>query len=164
MDDNFSKIPPDERLRYIKDICSVYTELLKYPPFEFIFKATARPDYSLIGREMTSFLRNLLLHFPYYRNWSEIGFDKSVITTFEKSGTIDKFLSKEHSKDIKYRFWDSSTKKMTYVQLHLDSKYRDGEFIMLNSIISEGEGVKFLCIFMKDVLMTQVDNVSKISE
>lgn len=68
-DDKFWQEEAGLRLAKIKDICSVYTELLKYPPLEYVLANAKRPHYALIGRDFTSFLRNLLLHFPYFKNW-----------------------------------------------------------------------------------------------
>jgi hypothetical protein len=164
IDDEFLKKHAGYRLRGIKDICTVYTELLKYPPLADVFVTETRQNYSLIGKEFILFLRNVLLHFPYFEKWSEIGFDQSLITTFERTGSIDKFLSKNHPGNLKYRFWNADVKKMTYVQVHLDTKYNEGEFVKLADIISERDGIKFLCIFMKDILMTQVEYVEKVNK
>lgn len=154
---------PSMRLTKIKDICSVYTEMLKYPPLKHILANATHPHYMLVGKDFVTFLRNLLLHFPYFKTWSEIRFDKTLITTFETTGSIDKFLSKTHPEDIKYRFWDSKAKKMTYVEVHLNTKYANNECVQLNDIISEKSGVRFLCIFMKGILMTQIESISDAS-
>lgn len=50
---------------------------------------------------------------------------------------------------------------MIYIEVRLNTKYAEEEFVRLNDIISEKDGVKFLCIFMKDVLMTQIENIGK---
>jgi len=161
MNENFRRKRPSTRLTKIKELCSVYSELIKYAPLEFVLENTQRPHFTLIGKEFINFLRNLLLHFPYYETWNQIGFDKALITTLEASGSIDKFLSREHPEDLKYRFWEPSKKRMTYIEVHLKTAYSNGEFIWLEEMVTEKDGVRFLAIFMKEVLMTQVESISK---
>lgn len=161
MSDHFWRKSPPYRLLKIKDMCAVYVELIKYPPINHALSSATRPHYKLVGKEFTAFLRNLLLHFPFFNKWSDIGFDKSFITTFESTGSIDRFLSRNHPEHVKFRFWESSKKQMTYVHINLGTKYSDGEYVWLRNIVPEREGVKFLCVFMRDVIMTQATNVNE---
>jgi hypothetical protein len=108
-----------------------------------------------------NFLRNILLHFPYFDSWEQVGFDKALITSLESSGTIDKFLELEHREDLKYRFWESDKKRMTYIKVNLNTGYSKGEFVWLKEIIPEKNGIKFLAIFMHGVLMTQVESIGR---
>lgn len=161
MSDSFWRKRPSTRLARVKDLCSVYSELIKYAPLQFILEHEERPHFKLIGKEFMNFLRNLLLHFPYFESWKQIGFDKALITTLESSGSIDKFLARKHPEDIKYRFWEPGKERMTYIQVHLDTAYSKGDFVWLEEMVPEKNGVKFLAIFMKQVLMTQVESISK---
>lgn len=161
MHENFRKKRPSTRLAKVKDLCSIYSELIKYAPLEFLLENAERPNYKLIGKELINFLRNLLLHFPYYESWSQIGFDKALITTMEASGSIDKFLTRKHPEELKYRFWEPAKKRMTYIEVHLNTAYSEGKFVWLEEMVSERDGVRFLAIFMKDVLMTQVETLQR---
>lgn len=164
MNDNFRRRRPATRLAMIKDLCSVYSELIKYAPLEYILENAVRPHFKLIGKELVNFLRNLLLHFPYFESWQQIGFDKELITTLKASGSIDKFLTRVHPEELKYRFWEPAKKRMTYIEVHLNTAYSKGEFVWLEEMVPEKDGVKFLAIFMKDVLMTQVETLQKIDK
>lgn len=148
------------RFSVIKDICAVYTELIKYKPFENVFNHASRPNFILVGKDLVLFLRNLLLHFPYFRDWQSVIFDKSIVTAFEPTGSIHRFLTREHPEDIKYRLWDANTRTMTYLEINLNTNYSIGKSIKLNDLLSEKDGVTFICVYMKNVLMTQVEYIN----
>ena len=68
MNENFMRKRPATRLAIVKDLCSVYSELIKYAPLEFVLENAERPHFKLMGKELINFLRNLLLHFPYFES------------------------------------------------------------------------------------------------
>lgn len=161
MVDSFWRKRPASRLHTIKDIFSVYTELIQYAPLKFLLENNPRPHYQTIGKDLMKFIRNVLFHFPFYTKWSDIVFTKSLILTFGTSNSsIDKFLSRSQTEEIKYRFWEEKIKKMTYIVVNIPDSYQSGGTVYLKDIVSEKDGVKFCLIFMRDVLMTQVESIS----
>ena len=156
---------PEYRFYKIREIFSVYKELLGYEPIQYYIKyvkSGGRPHLEgLIVDDFFSFVRNVLLHFPVFDNWSDVYVSKDL-ATWNKSGTIHKFLLKssqikiDDSGIIRYRIWEKSKKLMTYIQIHLPEEYVDGILIYLKDIISEKDGIKLCISFMKEVLDTQV--------
>ena len=160
MSESFWHRKPTARLYVIKDAFSIYSELLQYEPLKLILKNNLRPDYQTVGKDLMKFIRNILLHFPFYTEWSDVIFNKSLILTFDTSNSsIDKFLS--GSKELKYRFWDAKVKKMTYIVIDVPDKYQAGDSIYLKDVVSEKDGVKFCLIFMHSVLMSQVESIKR---
>ena len=160
MVESFWHRKPTTRLYIIKDIFSIYNELIQYEPLRFALVSNPRPNYLTVGKELMKFVRNLLLHFPFFTKWSEIVFSKSLILTFDNTNSsIHKFLSKSYSDKIKYRFWEESIKQMTYVTISLSGEYQSGKEVFLKDIVSEKDGVKFCVVFMHSVLMSQVESV-----
>ncbi|MEK7638955.1 MAG: hypothetical protein AAB388_02205 [Patescibacteria group bacterium] len=151
----------EERLLVVKELLSVYVELIKYRPLGFLLSNSKRPHTELVGKHLVGFLRNLLLHFPFYSSWEEIVFDKELITSVETCGKIDQFLTKEHPVDIKYRLWNHKSKEMVYIEVNLQTRYREGMEISLSSIIPEKEGVMLLSLYMYSILMSQVEEISE---
>jgi hypothetical protein len=161
MTDSFWCKKPATRLHTIKDVFSVYTELIQYEPLKFLLENNPRPHYQMVGKDLMKFIRNILFHFPFYAEWSDIVFSKSLILTFDtNNSSIDRFLSKSQSEKIKYRFWEERIKKMTYIVVKIPTCYRSGSTVYLKDIVSEKDGVKFCLIFMRDVLMSQVESIS----
>lgn len=157
--DTFWEESAEQRLLLIKELCSTYVELLKYEPIDFLINESNRLNHKLVGADFIKMLRNLLLHFPFFKEWNEIEFSRDLITGMENSGSIDRFMLKSHPKCIKYRFWEPVSKKMTYIEVKLDQGYSDGKDVKLKNILPEKDGVKFLSIFMRDILMTQIEKL-----
>ena len=87
------------RFYKIREIFSVYKELLGYEPIQYhikLIKKTRPPLEGIIVNDLFSFVRNLLLHFPIFENWDDVYISKDL-ATWNKVGTIHKFL-KESSK------------------------------------------------------------------
>lgn len=155
------------RFYQIREIFSVYKELLGYEPIQYYIKYVKNggrpPLEGLIFDELFSFVRNLLLHFPIFDKWEDVYISKDL-ATWNKTGTIHKFLIKSseikinNSGTIKYRIWEKSKKLMTYIQIHLPEEYSDTSKIFLKNIISENDGVKLCISFMKQILDTQVNH------
>lgn len=165
--ENFFNEKPEYRFYKIREIFSVYKELLGYEPIKHYIKyvkSGGRPPLEgLIVDDLFSFVRNVLLHFPIFDNWSDVYINKDL-ATWSKSGTIHEFLLKsskikiDGSGVINYRIWEKSKKMMTYIKIHLPEEYVESSLIYLKDIISEKDGIKLCISFMKEVLDTQIDS------
>ncbi len=163
--EEFFKREESYRFYRIREIFSVYKELLGYEPIQYYIKYVKNggrpPLEGLIVDDLFSFVRNLLLHFPVFDKWEDVYISKDL-ATWNKVGTIHKFLLKsskikiDDSGVIKYRIWEKSKKLMTYIQFHLPEEYNDSRKIFLKEVISETDGIKLCISFMKQVLDTQV--------
>lgn len=163
--EEFFNEKPEYRFYKVREIFSVYKELLGYGPIQHYIqyvKNGGRPPLDgLVINDLFSFVRNLFLHFPIFDDWSSVYISKDL-ATWNKSGTIHKFLSKssqikiDDTGIIKYRIWEKSKKLMTYIQIHLPEEYGDKNKIFLKDIISEKEGMKLCISFMKQILDTQI--------
>ncbi|MCC7197670.1 hypothetical protein IT413_05780 [Candidatus Peregrinibacteria bacterium] len=158
MDDSFWQKEAYYRFSRIKDGFAVYVELLNYEPIQWVIEHIRinRPQMEAeIGSELFKFIRNVIMHFPFFDSWEEIWIKKSIINWDKDGQTIDKFLKKYSGKEtIKYRFWEPTKKKMTYLDIRLPLQYGD-EKIFLKEFLTEKEGVKFSFILMKKILDTQ---------
>jgi len=153
------------RFYKIRDIFSVYKELLGYEPIQHYIKYVKNggrpPLEGLVIDDLFSFVRNLLLHFTIFDDGDSVYISKDL-ATWNKAATIHKFPQKSSQIKIndkgiiKYRIWENDKKLMTYVQIHLPEEYSDNSKIFLKDIISEKEGVKLCISFMKQVLDTQI--------
>jgi len=170
--DLFDEIMADEfwekeamyRFSRVAQAFSVYAELLAYEPFKFVLeaiKAKRPPMESEIGGPLFKFVRNVLTHFPLFETWDDVWISKDL-ANWQKDGlTIDKFLKKfaGHS-EVKYRFWESEKKRMTYMSICYPDKYADNK-IYLKHMIAEKEGVMFSLIMMRQILNTQVESIGE---
>lgn len=163
--EEFFQLKPRERFQKVREIFSVYKEPLGYEPIKQhiqYMKEGARPPLEgFIVDDLFSFVRNVLLHFPIFDDWDSVYITKDL-ATWNKTGTIHKFLSKgskikiDGAGIVKYRIWENSKKLMTYIQINLPEKYDNDSKIFLSKIISEQQGVKLCICFMKQILDTQV--------
>lgn len=156
-----------ERYSKIKQAFSIYSELLNYEPLKEVIKDLKKlrpPMESEIGSELFKFIRNLFSHFPFYESWEETCIDKSLVNWNKAGLTMDKFLSKyEGHEEIKYRFWEPSKKKMTYLSIRFPKEYNNNSKIYLKDILTENEGVKFSFILMRKILDTQIESIEIIN-
>jgi len=156
----------DELYRYsrIKDVFAVYTELLNYEPIKRVIEhiKNARPPMEAeIGSDLFKFIRNVIAHFPFFDKWDDVWVSKSIVNWYRDGQTIDRFLNKykEHD-EVKYRFWEGSKKRMTYLRINFPDQYDDTKKIYLKDFLSEKEGIKFSLILMKQIIDTQVEKIS----
>jgi len=153
------------RFSKIKDGFSVYTELLSYEPIKWVIEVMkkARPPMEAeIGRDFFKFIRNIIVHFPFFESWNEVWIKKSIINWQKHGQFIDYFLQKYKGKEIvKYRFWEPRKKRMTYLSINFPEDYEKDNKIYLKEIISEKEGVKFSFILMKQILDTQIESINE---
>ncbi len=149
------------RFSKIKDAFSIYTELLNYEPIAWFIEYIRKnrpPMEAEIGSELFKFIRNVVIHFPYFKKWDNVWIDKDVANWYKEGQSIDRFLRKyENRKSIKYRIWDGKNKKMTYLSINFPKKYSSGNKVYLKEILSEREGIKFSLVFMREVMDSQVE-------
>lgn len=152
----------DEIIRFavLKDGFAIYAELLNYEPIKWIIEKmkTERPPMeSEIGGELFKFIRNIISHFPFFTKWNDIFLTKQLVNWNKPGLTIDKFIEKYKGKpSVKYRFWETEKKQMTYLEINFPSDYKDEKKIYLKNIITEMEGVKFSFILMRQIINTQI--------
>jgi len=165
MDDSFWVKDPWYRFSKVKDGFGVYSELLNYEPLGWVLenlKISRPPMEAEIAKELFKFIRNVIIHFPFFDSWDDIWVNQSLINWHKGSQFIDRFIRKYEGKEpVKYRFWEEQKKKMTYLSIRFLEHYEDDSRIYLKNILSEKEGVKFSFILMKQVLNTQVESIKE---
>jgi len=163
-DDSFWQKDKYYRFCKIKDGFTVYTELLNYEPIKVILewmkKGGRPPMEGEIGEQLFKFIRNVLIHIPFFESWDDVWITKEIINWSREKQTIDKFLEKNKGKEqVKYRFWEESKKQMTYLSINFATEYTKMKKVFLKNIISEKEGVKFSYILMKRIMDSQVEEI-----
>jgi hypothetical protein len=118
--DKFYEENPNYRYFKIKEIFSVYKELMNYEPIKnylkFIKQGARPPLEGVIAEDLFSFVRNILLHFPVFNSWDDVYITKNM-ATWNIKGSIHKFLLKsigikiDQKGTAKYRIWEQSLKK-----------------------------------------------------
>ena len=160
--DSFWKKGTYYRFGEIKDAFSIYAELLNYEPISWVIENIRKsrpPMEAEIGSELFKFIRNVVIHFPYFEKWDDVWFDREVINWYQEGQSIDKFLRKYEGRDpVKYRVWDAKKREMTYLSINFPAGYSTGSQIFLKDILHEKEGIKFSLGFMRRVIDTQVEN------
>jgi hypothetical protein len=163
MNEGFWKLDAWQRFSKVSNGFLVYAELLNYEPLKYILKAmkTKRPPMEAeIGGELFKFVRNVLTHFPLFSTWDDVWINKTIINWNREGQSIDRFLKKyQGSAEVKYRFWEEK-KQMTYLSIVFPDTYSD-EKIYLKDIINEKDGVKFSFVMMRNILNTQVEEISE---
>jgi hypothetical protein len=164
MSDSFWENVEYIRFSKIKDIFSIYAEVLNYPPITGVLeylKIHRPPMEAEIGSEFFNFIRNIMVHFPFFTRWEDIWVNKTTVNWHKEGQSIDKFLIKYHGHSpVKYRFWEADKKKMTYLSINFPASYNEVEKIYLKDVLSEKEGVKFSLVLMKEILDTQVESAN----
>ena len=155
----FWNLDATSRFTIIKDIFSVYSEIIKYKPLDKIIGDDKRPHANLLAKDFIKFLRNVLQHFPFFYSWDEVYIDRELVTAIEAPGSIDRFLLHEHPYDTKFRFWNPRDKSMTYVNIELNSGYSKGHAVFLSDILNEKDGVRLVCLIMNKYLNALANNL-----
>lgn len=163
MDDSFWGKDSWYRFSKVKDGFAVYSELLNYEPLQWVLenmKISRPPVEAEIARDLFKFIRNVIIHFPFFDSWDDVWVNKSLVNWHKDSQFIDRFIRKYQGKEtVKYRFWEADKKRMTYLSIHFPERYENDASIYLKDLLSEKEGVRFSFILMKQVLDTQVLSV-----
>jgi hypothetical protein len=159
--DKFWDKSPHHRFSKTKDLFAVYSEILKYPPVQWVIDANTRPNHSDVGRDLFKLIRNILLHFPFFEKWDDVWITQSLVNLYStRPQFIDKFLSENEGRDeLKYRFWEENHKRMTYISVIFPKNYTSGGKVFLKDILPEKDGVKFSAIFMWGILKVQVEEI-----
>ena len=163
MDDSFWEKDAWYRFSKVKDGFEVYSELLNYEPIGWMLenmKSSRPPIEAEIGRELFKFIRNVIVHFPFFDRWDDVWVNQSLVNWHKDGQSIDRFLTKYKGEEVvKYRFWEAAKKRMTYLSISFPERYEGDTKIYLKNLLSEREGVKFSFILMRQVFDTQVLSV-----
>jgi hypothetical protein len=163
MDDSFWEKDAWHRFSKLKDGFGVYSELLNYEPIEWVLenmKNSRPPIEAEIARDVFKFIRNVIVHFPFFDSWDDVWVNQSLVNWHKEGQSIDRFLAKyKGGETVKYRFWEADKKRMTYLSISFPERYEGDTKFYLKNLLSEREGVKFSFILMRQVLNTQVVSV-----
>lgn len=158
--DEFWTKDPYYRFSRTRDALLIYSELLEYEPIHQIIEVIRKvrpPIEAELSREFIIFMRNLFIHFPFFKKWDDVEFRKTLVNWSEPGKSIDKFLTKHSgTQEIKYRTWNPIKKEMTYVSIRFPRSYIDDKIIRLNEIIGEKDGIKATMSLMKSILNSQI--------
>jgi hypothetical protein len=148
------------RFSRAKDGFAIYAELLHYEPIKWDLeelKKSRPPMEAEIAGDLFRFIRNVVLHFPFFESWDQVWISKQIVNWCSEGKSIDQFLRSYAGKGpVKYRFWQSDNKRMTYLSITFPPEYSDDSRVFLKDVLTEAEGVKFAFILMRQVLDTQV--------
>jgi len=162
--DKYREANAQYRFSKIKDIFTIYSELLNYEPIKWSIeqiKTNRPPMEAEISSELFKFIRNIIVHFPFFDTWESIFFNKTLVNWNKEGQSINKFLmSYENKGQIKYRFWEADKKRMTYLSINFPNNYSSGERIYLKDILIEKDGIKFSAILMKKIFDIQVEKIT----
>lgn len=90
--DEENKLSSDLKLLYLKDFLSVYSEISTIGYIKELNETTPNQ----VIKEMKpffKFLRNLIVHFPFFKTWDEIQFTREIVlSTGKKYSAIDSYL------------------------------------------------------------------------
>jgi len=161
IDDSFWDKDEWYRFSKVKEGFAIYPELLNYEPIKWVIthiKVSRPPMEAEIGSELLKFIRNVIIHFPFFNSWNDVWINQSTINWHKDGQSIDRFLRKYKGREtVKYRFWEADKKKMTYLSINFPKRYEDNTKIYLKDFLTEKEGVKFSFILMRQILDTQVE-------
>lgn len=161
LDDSFWEKDKWHRFSKVKDGFAVYSELLNYEPIKWIIESIKKsrpPMEAEIGSELFKFIRNVIIHFPFFDSWNDVWINQSLINWHKEGQSIDRFIRKYTGKQmVKYRFWEADKKRMTYLSINFPKHYDENTKIYLKDFLAEKEGIKFSFILMKQILDTQVE-------
>jgi hypothetical protein len=161
MTDEFWHEEPNRRFFKIKELFTVYSEILKYPPVQWVIDSNKRPNHSDVGRDLFKLIRHILMHFPFFEKWDDVWITQSLVNLYStRPQFIDRLLSINEGKgQFEYRFWEARKKKMTYIAITFPKNYTKGEKVFLRDLLPEKDGVKFSAIFMWNILKVQVQEI-----
>lgn len=166
--DYFWEKEPYYRFNRIRDAFLVYSEVLEYEPIQCYLKILqkARPPMEAeLSNEYLLFIRNILIHFPFFKSWDEVSFNKELINWSKPGKSIDKFLNKfSGHESVKYRIWNYEKKSFTFVIINFPKVYTKKIEIKLNYFMPEQEGIQLAMSLMYQVLISQVESITDIPE
>jgi hypothetical protein len=149
------------RFSRVRDAFLVYSEVLEYEPVGWFLEALKKhrpPMEAELSKEFFQFVRNVLIHFPFFKSWDEVKVTKGLINWSKPGRTIDKFLTRYAGHSfVKYRIWIPKDKKFEYVTISFPAAYDEKAEIYLKDMMPEREGMIFSLTLMKTVLDSQVE-------
>lgn len=164
---SFYETDSEIRLLKLKELFSVYNELMLYEPIrQYVNNMDKiRPkSEKIIAMDLFSFIRNIMLHYPVFNTWDEIYMTKSLAKWSKniKNHSIDKFLKKctelsELDQRPKFRIWNPKEKSFSYYEISFPEEYDSDSIIYLRTIISERTGIEFCIIMMLKLLSVQIE-------
>jgi len=161
-DDDFWLNSSEYCFNLFKDAISIYSELLHYEPIKWYHDhiRTARPPMEAeLSADLMKFIRNVILHFPFFKSWDEVFINKMLVNWQKPNQSIDKFLKEYAGKpSVKYRYWKKTTKTLSYIEICFPSNYDDRD-IYLKDIVKNKEGVEFLLVLMRKTIDSQVESM-----
>lgn len=160
MNDSFWQRDKWYRFSRVKDGFAVYSELLNYEPIKWAIDSMKKdrpPMVAEIGGELFRFVRNVIVHFPFFDSWDDVWVNQLLINWHRDGQSIDTFIKKyKGTKSVKSRIWEGPKKRMTYVTINFPEDYESNSKIWLKDFLTEKEGVKFSFVLMKQILDTQI--------
>ena len=164
MADSFWRKKKTYRFSRLSIAFAVYAELLNYEPIGWVIehlKKSRPPMEAEIGSELFKFVRNIVMHFPFFNIWDEVYITKSLANWCRPGQSIDKFLTKYAGREpVKYRLWEGKRKRMTYLSINFPEKYDRDTKVYLRDILTEKEGVRFSFALMRQIIDTQVESAN----
>lgn len=152
------------RFSRVRDAFLVYSEVLEYEPIGWFLEALKKnrpPMEAELSKEFFLFVRNILIHFPFFKSWDEVKVTKGLINWSKPGRTIDKFLTRFAGHNfVKYRIWVPKDKKFEYVTISFPAAYDEKTEIHLKDMMPEREGMIFSLTLMKTVLDSQVEQTT----
>jgi hypothetical protein len=150
----------EQRLASVTQILALYTELLAYKPIQLFVDEInrSRPPGEATAYQYFEMIRHILVHFPFYKTWSDVVFDRTLITWQGRHKKIDNFMCRmDGHEPYKWRIWDHTTKTMTYgYELRFPQTYKAGGDIYLQDLVSEDEGIQFCLLLIDRAFKSQV--------
>jgi hypothetical protein len=162
--EDFWKKDPYYRFSRVRDAFLTYSEVLEYEPigrFLEALKKSRPPMEAELSREFFLFVRNVLIHFPFFKTWDDVKVTKGLINWSKPGRSIDKFLTRFAGHNfVKYRMWNPKNKKFEYVSISFPPAYDEKTEISLKDMMPEREGMIFSLSLMKTVLDSQIEEIS----
>jgi hypothetical protein len=154
------------RFNRIRDAFLIYSEILEYEPIGWFLEALKKsrpPMEAELSREYLLFIRNLLIHFPFFKNWDEISFNKGLVNWSKPGRTIDKFMTRfTGHEEVKYRMHNPKSGLTFDISINFPNKYDENTQIFLRDFMPEKEGIQFSMALMYQVLISQVESLERI--
>lgn len=165
MSDDFWARDDLYRFSRISSGFATYSETMNYEPIKWTIeesKTKRPPAESEIATDLFRFVRNTLVHFPFFDRWDDVWISGNLANWSRADQSIDRFLRTYAGRpEVKYRFWEREQKKMTYIQIRFPGDYSPKAVVHLKDILEEKDGSKFSFILMRSIMDSQVLTVTE---
>ena len=138
----------------VKRTSSLITELLSNKETKQIFieksnESTVNGENNDVKIEFFEAIRNILIHFPFFKSWNEVFICKEMLKwNREKDGEIIKFFNKNKNKNIKYTIFtkqDGQWKEKHIVNVYIP-ELPDSERLYIKDVICLEDVIWTFCI------------------